>query len=122
MDSMEGFKKLVTEVKKTVKEMTVAQVAERISKGEKLHLVDVREDDEWKVGHAKGAIHIGKGVIERDIESDIPDKDAQIVLYCGGGSRSSLAAHSLGLMGYKNVVSMDGGFRGWKNAGLPEEV
>jgi rhodanese-related sulfurtransferase len=79
----------------------------------------VREDHEWNQGHAPGALHLGKGIIERDIEQQIPDPQAPIVLYCGGGFRSALAAHNLQLMGYTNVVSMDGGFRGWKEAGLP---
>ena len=118
---MEGFKKLVQELKKNVREMAVSVVVEKMEKGEKIYLVDVREDDEWRAGLAQGAIHIGKGVIERDIETDIPDKNATIVLYCGGGSRASLAAHSLGLMEYKNVAVMTGGYRGWTEAGLPEE-
>jgi rhodanese-related sulfurtransferase len=118
---MDRFKKVVAEAKKNVQELTVAEVAEKLKRGEKFHLVDVREDDEWREGRAKGALHIGKGVLERDIADDISDVDAQIVLYCGGGSRSVLAAESIQRMGYRNVFSMDGGFRGWVEAGLPTD-
>ena len=84
-------------------------------------LIDVREDNEWAAGHAAGATHLSKGIIERDIETAIPDKNAPIVLYCGGGYRSALAADALQTMGYTNVISMDGGIKGWRAAGLPEE-
>ena len=84
-------------------------------------LIDVREDREWTDGHAAGAIHMGKGVIERDIESEIPDKSATLVLYCGGGYRSALSADALGKMGYTNAISLDGGWRAWNAAGLPVE-
>lgn len=113
------FLKLVNEAKKKVKEVTVQDVAEKIKRKEKFFFVDVREDDEFRQSHAEGAIHIGKGVIERDIETIIADKSAEIVLYCGGGFRSALAAESIIKMGYKNVISMDGGIRGWMEAGLP---
>lgn len=116
-----GFLKRVEECKKKIRELTVAQVADKFRRGEKFYFVDTREDEEWKAGHAKGAIHIGKGVIERDIETEIPDKGAEIILYCGGGFRSAIAAESLQMMGYSNVYSMDGGIRGWREAGLPEE-
>jgi rhodanese-related sulfurtransferase len=96
-------------------------VHHHLDRGERFHFVDVREDDEWRAGRAKGAIHLGKGVIERDIEKAIPDKAAPIVLYCGGGFRSVLAAQALQRMGYRNVVSMDGEIRAWRAVGLPEE-
>jgi len=96
-------------------------VKKKLDRGEKFHLVDVREDSEWAAGHLPQAEHIGKGVIERDIETKIPDTKAEIVLYCGGGFRSAMAADNLQKMGYTNVISMDGGFRGWKDAGLPIE-
>jgi rhodanese-related sulfurtransferase len=116
-----GFLAIVDEAKKRIRETTVPVVAERVARGDKFHFVDVREDDEWRAGHARGAIHIGKGVIERDIETRIPNKDDEIVLYCGGGFRSALAAEALGRMGYTNVSSMDGGMRGWRDAKLPED-
>jgi rhodanese-related sulfurtransferase len=116
-----GFLKMVNASKAKIREYTVQEVAEKLRKGDRFHFVDVREDDEWKAGRAKGSVHIGKGVIERDIETEIPNKDEEIVLYCGGGFRSALAATALQEMGYKNVASMDGGIRGWREAGLPEE-
>src|SRR5688500_15502801 len=117
-----GFLAIVQEAKKKIRETTIPVIADRLARGETFHFVDVREDDEYRAGHAKGAIHVGKGVLERDIETKIPDKDADIVLYCGGGYRSALAAEVLGRMGYTNVLSMDGGMRGWHDAGLPEET
>lgn len=116
-----GFLKLVEAARHHVKELTVDQVAEKLKRGDRFHFVDVREDEEWKAGRAKGAIHIGKGVIERDIEAKIPGLNDEIVLYCGGGFRSVLAAEALQKMGYTNVISMDGGMRGWRESGLPEE-
>jgi rhodanese-related sulfurtransferase len=116
-----GFLAIVNEAKQKIRETTVAVVADRLARGETFHFVDVREDDEWRAGHARGAIHLGKGVIERDIETKIPDQTAEIVVYCGGGFRSALVAETLGRMGYTNVISMDGGWRGWQAAGLPEE-
>jgi rhodanese-related sulfurtransferase len=114
-----GFLKVVSEAKQQVKECTVADVKARIDRKESFQLVDVREDSEWAAGHLPGAIHLGKGIIERDIEKMIPEMSAPLVLYCGGGFRSALAAKNLQDMGYTNVISMDGGFSGWKNAGLP---
>jgi len=114
-----GFLKIVTEAKKHVKECTVADVKSRLERKESFQLIDVREDREWEAGHLPGAIHLGKGIIERDIEKTIPDPSAPLVLYCGGGFRSALAAKNLQEMGYTNVISMDGGFSGWKTAGLP---
>ena len=114
-----GFLKIVEDAKTRVRECSVEDVRKRLDRGERLHLVDVREESEWAAGHLPGATHLGKGVIERDVETKIPDHAAEIVLYCGGGFRSALAADNLQKMGYSNVVSMDGGFRGWKDAGLP---
>jgi rhodanese-related sulfurtransferase len=113
------FLKLVQDAKQRVKETNVTDVKRRIDAGEKLILVDVREDNEWADGHAAGAIHMGKGIIERDIEQKVPDTAAKLVLYCGGGFRSALVADNLQKMGYTNVESMDGGWRGWTEAGLP---
>lgn len=116
-----GFLKLVEDAKSRVKEADFRDVKKRIDAREKLTLVDVREDNEWARGHLPGAVHLGKGVIERDIEQAIPDKDAPLVLYCGGGFRSALVADNLQKMGYTNVISMDGGWRGWTTAGYPIE-
>jgi rhodanese-related sulfurtransferase len=113
------FLKLVQDAKQRVKETNVPHVKRRIDAGEKLILVDVREDNEWAKGHLPGAVHMGKGVIERDIEQRVPDPTTKLVLYCGGGFRSALVADNLQRMGYTNVESMDGGWRGWTEAGLP---
>lgn len=116
-----GFLKLVERAKRTIKECTSADVKDRLDRREPFHFIDVREDEEFARDRAKGARHIGRGVIERDIENLVPDKQADIVLYCGGGYRSALAAESLGQMGYTNVRSMDGGIRAWREAGYPRE-
>ena len=116
-----GFLKLVDDAKRNIRETTVSAVAERLKRGDKFHFVDTREDDEWRAGHIRGATHLGKGVIERDIEKKIPNLDDEIILYCGGGFRSALAAEALQKMGYTNVVSMDGGIREWRAQGLPED-
>jgi len=113
------FLKLVNDAKKKVKETNVADVQRRADAGEQFVLVDVREDNEWANGHIPGAIHLGKGIIERDIEQVVPDTSAKLILYCGGGFRSALVADNLQKMGYSNVESMDGGWRGWTSAGLP---
>ena len=113
------FLKLVQDAKTRVKETNVSEVKKRMDAGEKLILVDVREDNEWANGHLPGAVHMGKGVIERDIEQRVPDMNSKLVLYCGGGFRSALVADNLEKMGYTNVESMDGGWRGWTEAGLP---
>jgi len=113
------FLKLVNEAKKKIKQTNVAEVKRRLEAGEKLLLVDTREDNEWVKGHLPGAIHLGKGVIERDIEQLVPDTNAKLILYCGGGFRSALAAENLQKMGYTGVESMDGGWKGWLEAGLP---
>jgi rhodanese-related sulfurtransferase len=116
-----GFLQLVADARRQIHECTAAQVKERLACGEQFHFIDVREDSEYEVDHAAGARHLGRGVLERDIETLIPDKDADIVLYCGGGFRSALAAESLQKMGYRRVVSMDGGIRAWREAGYPLE-
>src|SRR5215831_2771954 len=103
------FLKIVADAKSRIRELTVDQVKARLDRGEKFHLVDVREESEWAKDHVTGAVHLGKGVIERDIEQRLPDSSAEIVLYCGGGFRSALAADNLQKMGYANVISMDGG-------------
>ncbi len=121
MKHAKGFLAIVRDAKARVKETDVQTVRDRQKKGDTFYLVDVREDNEWDKGHIAGAIHLGKGVIERDIEGVIPDPNAEIILYCGGGYRSALAADNLSKMGYTNVVSMDGGFRGWNEAGFPVE-
>jgi rhodanese-related sulfurtransferase len=113
------FLKLVQEAKRQVKETNVADVKRRADAGEKFILVDVREDNEWVNGHLPGAVHLGKGIIERDIEQRVPDTGAKVILYCGGGFRSALVADNLQKMGYTNVESMDGGWKGWISAGLP---
>jgi rhodanese-related sulfurtransferase len=114
-----GFLKLVEDTKKRVKETNVQEVKKRMDSGEKFLLVDCREDNEWARGHLPGAVHMGRGIIERDIEMSVPDAKAQIIIYCGGGFRSALAADNLQKMGYTNVISMDGGWRGWNEAGFP---
>jgi rhodanese-related sulfurtransferase len=115
------FLSLVNEAKKHVKETNVADVKRRMDAGEKFVLVDVREESEWAAGHLPGAVHLGKGIIERDIETRVPDTSAKIVLYCGGGFRSALSADNLQKMGYSNVESMDGGWKGWLAAGNPTQ-
>ena len=117
MEHSERFLKLVQDSKKRVREVSRAEVKRRLDGSRPFRLVDVREDGEWARGHIPGAIHLGKGVIERDIEKTVPDPEAEIILYCGGGYRSALAADNLQRMGYRNVRSMDGGFRGWTEAG-----
>ena len=116
-----AFLKLVQDIKKHIRETNVDEVKKRLDKGERLTLVDVREESEWAKGHLPGAIHLGKGIIERDVEQKIPDTNREIILYCGGGFRSALAADNLQKMGYKNVVSMDGGWRGWTEKNHPIE-
>ena len=115
------FLALVNDAKKRVKETNVADVKRRMDAGEKFVLVDVREESEWAQGYLPGAVHLGKGIIERDVEQRVPDTGAKIILYCGGGFRSALAADNLQKMGYTNVESMDGGWKGWIGAGLPTQ-
>ena len=113
------FLKLVNDAKTRVKETNVADVKRRMDSGEKFLLVDVREDNEWANGHLPGAVHMGRGIIERDVETAVPDSSTKMILYCGGGFRSALVADNLQKMGYTNVESMDGGWRGWTSEGLP---
>jgi rhodanese-related sulfurtransferase len=115
----EAYVKLVDDAKKRIKEEDYHATKKRLDAGEKFILVDTREDSEWARGHIPGATHLSRGIIERDIEKTVPDRDAVIVLYCGGGYRSALAADNLQKMGYRNVISMDGGWRGWTEAGFP---
>ncbi len=115
------FLRVVDDARTRIRECTVQDVKDRLSRGESLRLVDVREESEFAAGHLPGARHIGKGVIERDIEAIFPDPSVELVLYCGGGFRSALAADSLQKMGYTNVISMDGGWRSWTEAGHPIE-
>ena len=112
-----GFLALVKDAKSRIPEIDIAAYRKMPREGHLL--VDVREDQEWAAGHAAGAIHLSKGIIERDIETQVPDKSAKLVLYCGGGYRSALAADALRLMGYTDVISLDGGWRAWNEAGLP---
>jgi rhodanese-related sulfurtransferase len=114
-----GFLKLVNDAKSRVKELTVDQVKAKQDRGEKFMLIDVREDHEWAKDHLPGAMHLSKGIIERDVEARFPDSKTELVLYCGGGFRSALVADNLQKMGYTNVISMDGGIRGWREKGLP---
>ncbi len=116
-----GFLKRVTDAKTRVRECTVDDVKRRLDAGESFTLVDVREESEYAAGHLPGAVHVGKGVIERDIEKKVPDPAAPLVLYCGGGFRSALAADAIQKMGYTNVLSMDGGWTGWNQRGYPVE-
>jgi rhodanese-related sulfurtransferase len=118
-DHPEGFLRLVKEAKTRIKEEDFRDIKKKLDAGEPMIMIDTREDNEWARGHIPNAVHLGKGVIERDIEKAIPDKDATLVLYCGGGYRSALAADNLQKMGYRNVISMDGGWRGWTEAGFP---
>jgi rhodanese-related sulfurtransferase len=116
-----GFLKLVNEAKSRVKETDIAGYKKLLADGTKPVLIDVREDNEWAAGHAAGAIHLGKGIIERDIEATAPNKGAKLVLYCGGGFRSALAADALQQMGYTDVISLDGGWKAYQQSGLPTE-
>ena len=113
------FLKIVDDARTRVRETNVDEVKKRLDRGDKFMLVDVREESEYAKDHLPGAIHLGKGVIERDIEARVPDLKAEMVLYCGGGFRSALAADNLQKMGYTNVISMDGGMRAWREAGYP---
>ena len=122
MQHSPGFLKLVDQARAGVKECEIQDVKRRLDAGEKFALVDVREESEYAAGHLPGAIHLGKGIIERDIERVLPDPSAPIVLYCGGGFRSVLAAENIQKMGYRNVVSMDGGWRAWNAAGYQIEA
>ncbi|MBS1832289.1 MAG: sulfurtransferase [Acidobacteria bacterium] len=114
-----GFLDIVQDAKSRVKETDIAGYQKLVAEGVPHVLVDVREDNEWAAGHAEGAVHLSKGIIERDIETKIPDKDTKIVLYCGGGFRSALVADNLQKMGYSDPISLDGGWKAWVAAALP---
>ena len=122
MDHSPGFLAIVNSCRAGVREVTIAEAKQRLEAPAGAHLVDIREDREWALGHVAGARHLGKGVLERDVESAIPDKEAEIILYCGGGYRSVLAADMLQKMGYRNVASMAGGWRQWVEAGYPVDL
>jgi len=113
------FLTIVDDARKRVREVTIDDIKARLDRGEKLLLVDVREESEYAKDHLPGAVHLGKGIIERDIEERVPELDTELVLYCGGGYRSTLAADNLQKMGYTNVLSMDGGIRGWREKHFP---
>lgn len=117
-----GFLKIVDDAKSRVPEVTIPETRRRIASGEDVWFIDVREDSEWQAGHAAGARHLGKGIIERDIEAKVPDKNAEIILYCGGGFRSALAGDALRKMGYTRVFSMAGGWREWVASGGAVEL
>jgi len=117
MKHSEGFLKVVDDAKSRVREVSVADTQQRMRENSEAKLIDVREDKEWEAAHAAGAIHLGKGIIERDIETTVPDKNTELILYCGGGYRSALAADALQRMGYTNVFSMAGGWKAWNEAG-----
>ena len=121
MKHSEGFLNIVNDAKSRVNEVTVEETRARLAANEKARLIDVREDNEWEAGHAARAEHLGKGIIERDIEASAPDKETELILYCGGGYRSALAADALQKMGYRNVYSMAGGWKAWKESGAPVE-
>ena len=121
MKHSQGFLTLVNYAKSRIREVSVDETQERINSNPQAKLVDVREDHEWNDAHAAGSIHLGKGIIERDVEVTIPDKATEVILYCGGGYRSALAAYALQKMGYTNVFSMAGGWKAWKAAGAEVE-
>ncbi len=118
MTHSEGFLALVDDAKSRIKEESPSEALSRLEKNKGARLVDVREDDEWRDGHITGAVHLGKGIIERDVERIFPDKEIELHLYCGGGFRSAMAADNLQKMGYKNVVSVDGGYKAFKDIGV----
>ena len=115
------FLKLVNDAKSRIRETDISGYKKMLGDGQRMLLVDTREESEWAAGHAAGAVHLSKGIIERDIEAKVPDKKTQIVLYCGGGFRSALSADALKKMGYTNVISLDGGWRAWQESGMPIE-
>jgi len=121
MKHTEGFLNIVNDAKSRIREVTVAETQQRMQENPDAKLIDVREDNEWDAAHAAGAMHLGKGIIERDIETTVPDKNAELILYCGGGFRSALAADVLQQMGYTNVFSMAGGWKAWQEAGAEVE-
>jgi rhodanese-related sulfurtransferase len=115
------FLKLVNDAKSRIQETDISGYKKMLTSGERTLLIDTREESEWAAGHATGAVHLSKGIIERDIEAKVPDKSTRMVLYCGGGFRSALAADALQKMGYTNVISLDGGWRAWQQSGMPIE-
>jgi rhodanese-related sulfurtransferase len=119
MEHSPGFLRLVDDARSRIREVTIHDVERMRAAGESVGIIDVREEEEWRRGHLPGARHLCKGILERDIEKEVPDRDAHLVLYCGGGFRSALAADNLQKMGYTRVESMDGGWRAWTAAGLP---
>src|SRR5947208_3267732 len=121
MKHSEEFLKIVNDAKSRIKEVTVSETRDRLQENSDARLIDVREDNEWDAAHAASAIHLGKGIIERDIEATVPDKSTELILYCGGGYRSALAADVLQNMAYTNVFSMAGGWKAWKDSGAPVE-
>jgi len=114
-----GFLKIVDDAKTRIRQTTTPAVKARLDAGDQLLLIDVREESEFAADHLPGAVHLGKGIIERDIETRVPDLDTEMILYCGGGFRSALAADNLQKMGYRNIISMDGGIREWREKGYP---
>lgn len=121
MKHSSAFEQLCADARGRIREVTVGEVKEKLDAGASFHFIDVREDHEWQVDRAAGARHLGRGIIERDIEKHVPEKDAEVVLYCGGGFRSALAADNLQRMGYINVLSMAGGIKAWREAEYPLE-
>lgn len=119
MQHSEGFLNLVNDAKTRIREVSVEETRARLAANPHAHLIDVREDHEWQAAHAQGAEHFGRGIIERDIEEAVPDKQTELILYCGGGYRSALSADNLQRMGYTNVFSMAGGWKAWKEADAP---
>jgi len=115
-----GFLKLVDDAKSRVREVSIEETRKKLETG-KVKVLDVREDSEWAAGHVRGAEHLGRGILERDIEARVPDKNAALIVYCGGGFRSALSADNLQKMGYANVASMAGGWRAWKDRGFPTD-
>ncbi len=122
MKHSQGFLKLVNDAKSRIREVTVNETRARMQSDERVRLIDVREDNEWQAGHAAGSEHLGKGIIERDIEEKVPDKGTELILYCGGGFRSALAADVLQKMGYSNVYSLAGGWKAWQESGASTEA
>jgi rhodanese-related sulfurtransferase len=116
-----GFLKIVDDAKSRVREISVDEARKKLEGGT-AKVIDVREESEWAAGHVRGAEYLGRGILERDIEQRVPDKNAELILYCGGGFRSALAADNLQKMGYRNVASMEGGWRSWKENGFPSET
>lgn len=121
MKHSEAFERLCDDARTRVREISAEEVKRKLDAGERFYFIDVREDHEWNKGHAAGAEHLSRGIIERDIEARIPDREAEVVLYCGGGYRSALAADNLQKMGYRNIYSMSGGIRAWREANYPLE-